>query len=185
MIKDQQPQEEIPPCFGQHFSQSAKECIGGYDPTWVDPNGIKGNIRDRCNYVTSCSARTQASRPQAFVPVSSLTRNTPHTQFSSPASYARSAPPAPPATRPWLQPGPYAPPMGQHQPMMQQMMPVNFAIPQYLSVREPSGSIFKRLGWEIFRSMGKAIGHTIANAFDSEAFGHRNGGQPPNGTEGQ
>lgn len=181
MLKDQQVQEEIPGCFGQHFSQSAKECMGGYDDKWVDPNGIKGSIRERCNYVTSCSARTQASKAQPLIPVSSLSRNSPHTQFSGPASYARQTPAPPAGVRPWPPPGTYAPtqPYGHPQPMMQQMMPVNFAIPQYLSVREPTGNIFHRVLWEIFRSMGKAVGHTIANAFDSEAFGHRNGGQPP------
>lgn len=58
---------------------------------------------------------------------------------------------------------------------MQQMMPVNFSIPQYLSVREPvtSGGVMKRLSWEVFRSMGKSIGHTLSNFFDSEAFGFR------------
>jgi hypothetical protein len=55
-------------------------------------------------------------------------------------------------------------------PGFQQMMPVNFHIPQYLTVREdrrPGESIFQMLGREIFRSMGKSVGHTLGNFFDT------------------
>ena len=55
-------------------------------------------------------------------------------------------------------------------PGYQQMMPVNFAIPQYLTVREertPDGTVWGMLGREIARSMGKSFGHTLSNFFDS------------------
>jgi hypothetical protein len=57
-------------------------------------------------------------------------------------------------------------------PMMglQQMMPVNYSIPQYLTVREerrPGEGIFSMLGRELFRSVGKSLGHTLGNFFDT------------------
>lgn len=58
----------------------------------------------------------------------------------------------------------------QMMPGYQQMMPVNFAIPQYLTVREeraPDGSVWGMLLREIARSMGKSFGHTLSNFFDS------------------
>jgi hypothetical protein len=55
-------------------------------------------------------------------------------------------------------------------PGYQQMMPVNFHVPQYLTVREdrrPGESIFTMLGREVLRSIGKSIGHTLGNFFDT------------------
>jgi len=66
-------------------------------------------------------------------------------------------------------------PMQMHGPApgFQQMMPVNFEIPQYLTVREKRGKdegVLKMLGREVARSMLKSAGHTFANFFDSTAF---------------
>ena len=58
----------------------------------------------------------------------------------------------------------------------QQMMPVNHYMPSYLSVPEPvqeGDSIMGRLLREVGRSMGKSVGHTIANFFDNNVFGRR------------
>jgi hypothetical protein len=52
----------------------------------------------------------------------------------------------------------------------QQMMPVNYEMPQYLTKREyrrPDESVFKVLGREVFRSVLKSAGHTFANFWDS------------------
>ena len=66
-------------------------------------------------------------------------------------------------------------PMQMQGPMpgYQQMMPVNFEIPQYLTVREKrreNEGVFRMLGREVARSMLKSAGHTFANFFDSTPF---------------
>jgi hypothetical protein len=66
-------------------------------------------------------------------------------------------------------------PMQMQGPMpgYQQMMPVNFEIPQYLTVREKrreNEGVFRMLGREVARSMLKSMGHTFANFFDSTPF---------------
>jgi len=64
---------------------------------------------------------------------------------------------------------PPQPPAGGYQ----QAMPVNFYIPQYLTVREhrrPGEGIFRMLGRELFRSVGKSMGHTLGNFFDTTPF---------------
>lgn len=54
---------------------------------------------------------------------------------------------------------------------MQQMMPVNFAMPGYLSTPEPyNGSYLGMLGRSILRAMFKAAGHTTANVLDMVPF---------------
>ena len=71
----------------------------------------------------------------------------------------------PPQMMPGMMPGPQ---MG-----FQQMMPVNFEIPQYLTRREhrrPDESLFRMLGREVARSMLKSAGHTFANFWDSTPF---------------
>ena len=65
------------------------------------------------------------------------------------------------------------PMMGMPPPGYQQMMPVNFEIPQYLTHREyrrPDEGLFRVLGREVARSMLKSAGHTFANFFDSTPF---------------
>ncbi len=63
--------------------------------------------------------------------------------------------------------------MGMPQMGYQQMMPVNFEIPQYLTRREyrrPDEGLWRVLGREVGRSMLKSAGHTFANFFDSTPF---------------
>lgn len=61
----------------------------------------------------------------------------------------------------------------QQAPVMMpaQMMPVNYGMPSYLSILEPKrlkkGKKWKSLSYEVGRSMGKSIGHSIAFFFDS------------------
>jgi hypothetical protein len=54
-------------------------------------------------------------------------------------------------------------------PAYQQMMPVNYAMPAYLSNPEPNNpdGFWKMLGVTVFRSMGKSVGHSVAHVFDS------------------
>lgn len=57
----------------------------------------------------------------------------------------------------------------------QQMMPVNYQMPSYLSIAEPvePGGFWGMFGRTIFRSMGKSIGHSVAHMFDTIPFTHR------------
>lgn len=176
MLKQTEEVETPPTCFGKLFDGSSPECMGGHDPAYYNPdNGSQ--IRDRCNYTSSCSGRMYANNK--LVPASSLVRPpvaaAPHqaTRFNSPT-------PAP--TQNW-QPPPFTPPHLRQQPQYapNQLMSTNFGIPQYLTVREPQtgGSFGARLVRESFRSMLKSIGHTFANFFDTEIFGP--GEQPPGG----
>ncbi len=182
MLKDQQP--DMPQCFGHLYDSRAKECVGGFDIAFTGENG--SHVREKCNWTTACSARVQAK--QQVIPTSNLLRAH-QTQFqttNAPApSYTRPSLPTAPPLRPYGAPPPnVAPAYGHPQHVgMQQMVPVNYGIPQYLSVREPStsGGLSKRLGRELVRSMGKSLGHTLANFFDTEIFGHK----PDRGEPGQ
>lgn len=171
MLKEQA--SEVPKCFGSLFDANEKACTGGFDPAYVGENGT--HIRERCNYSQACSARVQASQRQQIIPTSNLLRAQQPTQFSVPSApstgYPRpSLPTAPP-------PRQYGAPQQQQQPYVgvQQMVPVNFGIPQYLTAREPvtSGNFSKRLGLELVRSVGKSLGHTLANFFDTEILGRK------------
>lgn len=63
----------------------------------------------------------------------------------------------------------------------QQMMPVNYQMPAYLTAPEPTapGGFWKMFGRTVFRSMGKSVGHSVAYMFDSVPFG-----TPPTGKSG-
>jgi len=61
----------------------------------------------------------------------------------------------------------------------QQMMPVNYQMPAYLSTPEPqTDGYWQMFGRTIFRSMGKSLGHSVAHLFDTIPF---NLGKPPKG----
>jgi hypothetical protein len=142
-----------PSCFG-NWEKTDPKCVGGPDSTYRSSLGT--HLRPACNYESSCSARTQASR---FVPVASLTRNVP-----GGAAHVASAPWQPGRT--W--PAPQSPPSP---PFAGPPMQLGYHMPQYLSVREPIDEpILKRLLVELFRSLMKSSGHTLSNFFDSEAF---------------
>lgn len=153
--------EEHPPCYGKEFDGKEAACVGGYDPTYQDDSSHR---RPVCDYMQTCRIRTQAAKQaETIVPITNLTRPT----IASPTvpAYYRPTPPTQPSHRP-------SAPVGW----------MGSEIPQYLTVREvhDSGSIMKRLGWEMIRSIGKSLGHTIAHFFDTEAFGGRqdNRGNP-------
>jgi hypothetical protein len=179
-----------PNCFGDLFEDTATECVGGFDAKWTDgPGGSR--IRPMCDFVDACSKRVHERKagPQ-IIPTSSLLRPQPHTSFgTSPPtsgyqSYTRPAAPQRAWSPPSQQQAPppqYAPNQYQHQ----SHFAGHYGIPQYLSVRQPvnSGPIVERMWWEVLRSVGKAIGHTLANFFDSEIFG-RHGGPGPGSSNG-
>jgi hypothetical protein len=57
----------------------------------------------------------------------------------------------------------------------QQMMPVNYQMPGYLTTPEDpnANSLGKRMFIYSFRAMFKGLFHALAHAFDSESFGAR------------
>lgn len=162
MLKVSEEGETLPECFGKSFDRNAIECVGGHDP-------VQGGMREACGAQSRCSVRSQAGRhgaetAAAIVPINHLVHRPPVTTF------------VPPAVRPaqpvygGSQPHGYSPAAG-----IQQMVPVNYGMPQYLSVREPADGrgLAMRLGVELLRSLGKAMGHTFANFLDSEVFTRR------------
>lgn len=157
------------------FDGNAPECVGGHDPAFYnkDPSSkfYGSQTRDNCDWISSCSTRMQAT--QQVIPVSNLTRQQ---QPTSPFATKFNPPPTPVQPQPWRPPQPYATP--QHQ-QGNQLMAVNFGIPQYLTVREPQNNgvgFGARLVRESLRSALKSIGHTFAHFFDVEMFGPPPGG---------
>ncbi len=186
MLKSQAEQRERPRCFGDLFDKDVPECVGGFDAKWT--GGVGGSrIRPICDYVDECSQVTPR-RHQQLIPTENLIRSQPHTSFGTSAPSGHMRPPPVPAPTP-MQQRPWGPPsqqQAQPQHYQQHHYPSHFSgqysIPQYLTVRQPSnsGPIIERMWWEVLRSMGKSIGHTLANFFDSEVFG-RHGGPGSNG----
>jgi hypothetical protein len=182
VLKSQAEQRERPSCFGDLFDKTAPECVGGFDAKWT--GGVGGSrIRPMCDYVDDCSQVTPR-RHQQLIPTENLIRSQPHTSFgtSSPSGYVRPPPvPTPMQQRPWGPPSQQqAQPPPQHYQQQHHYGPHfsgNYGIPQYLTVRQPSnsGPIIERMWWEVLRSMGKSVGHTLANFFDSEVFGRHGG----------
>jgi hypothetical protein len=158
------PSPQTPECYGKRWDGTEPACVGGNDPTYTNERGE--HRRPPCDFQESCSIRTQAGKQQ-LVPVSMLNRQ-----------QVQPTPPPQAYARPWqAQPQYSQPPTQQHG--YQQMVPVNYGMPQYLTVREPMHEKRgKRLFIEIVRSLGKSFGHTLANFFDSEAFTTR---PPPRG----
>lgn len=185
MYKQNSEADSAPSCFGDPawFDRSSPECMGGHDPAHFNQNASSPNfrtqIRDTCDWVQACASRAQAK--QHLIPVTNLTRNQPPAAPQSPWATKFNPPSTPQPSQAWRPPAapqPYTPPHLQHGA---QMIPVNFGIPQYLSVREPqtSGSYGERLFIESLRSMLKSIGHTFAHFFDAEVLGRSGRGDPP------
>lgn len=179
-----------PDCFGKHWDGTNTECAGGNDPAYRHPD-TGSHTRERCVFFESCGARVQAAKNnmvQNVVPAPQLTRfqprptNNPQPLGGQPTQIQPQAmvPTAPQYNAQQInqqivqqvlaairQGTPQAAPNAQLG--YQQMMPVNFHVPQYLSVREergPEDSLIGLLGRELVRSMGKSVGHTLANFFD-------------------
>lgn len=163
-----------PECFGKMWSSEASECAGGYDPFFVGPNGTK--TRPRCDFYESCKTRTVVARanqqqrvagslvpPQALVrPPAPISPYQQQTQYQ-PAPYV----PRPIQQQPPPQPQQYTYPHVVMPPV--QMMPTSYAMPAYLSTpetRQEDESFWHPLGREIFRGLGKALGHSLAHFFD-------------------
>jgi len=66
--------------------------------------------------------------------------------------------------------------MMAQQPMQmgyQQMMPVNYNMPAYLTTPEPmhEGGFWKMFATTVFRSVGKSVGHSVSYMFDAVPLG--------------
>lgn len=156
----------IPPCYGD-FDRDVPECVGGHDPAYPE----NGHIRPVCDFVQTCSQRTQATKASAIIPVSNLIK--PQTQFNQPYTTT------PYQAKPYASVNPPALPNGYHAGMPQ-VVSVNYMMPQYLTIRESitGGGLLRRLGVEVVRSMGKSVGHTVAHFFDVEQFMRKDSNEP-------
>lgn len=189
---------QVPQCFGKHWSNTATECRGGLDPSYVNPtNG--SNRRDPCRWFQACASRTQAASlgqtqqqvPTQLVPVNRLA-NPPavvpvqtgpgqpvqiqrpvHPYYQQPQQYA---------PQPTQYVGQMAPPYQAYYgapfvpvPMQQPGMQVH----GYLSIPEPVRDDihwFWRLMGNAIRAMFKAATHESSHFFDHNTF---NRPQPP------
>lgn len=172
-----------PSCYGtEAWSATAAECVGGLDPTYVHPE-TSTRIRERCKFFSECSrasATNRATAQRQFIPTNHLTQYiSPVRVQTTPQAYV----PPRPATM-GFRPAGATPIVGAHQqPQVHQAQYVNGrairqqapgnAIHSYLANPEPDGPHWvKRLGREMFRSVGKSLGHSIASFFDFNTIGH-------------
>jgi len=183
-----------PSCFGSHWDPKSAECRGGADPGYVDPK-TGGNMRSQCSFFGPCGIQTQSGKAEALrrqqqqqhlghnpggiISPQSLVRPD-TTRFQQPPQpqqqpqfqqrVYQQAPQVPPPQH--MIPAAHAVPV-QHEQFQQGMyspMPVNYAMPGYLTVaehRETSESIFAFAGRSILRSMLKGGAHGLAHLIDT------------------
>jgi len=172
---------KLPECYGKMWDPREVACSGGPNPAFKDPN-TGSHIQGQCVFYSSCGARVQATRQQ-LIPTTALARTTPTpaTQVAKPyGSGGPSTAVVPQQQIPQQFSGQLMQQLvafqqqqlknGQLPLGYQQMMPVNYSVPSYLTVREErmeNESVFSMLGRELFRSVGKSFGHTLAAFFDT------------------
>jgi len=179
--------EDVPVCYGEKWEATAPECAGGPDATYTHPKDGT-HVREMCDFFHSCGAKVQAGRLGAqIIPAAQLTSRTiqpiplpaaPPAQPPSFREYMAQQQSVQPRVAPMPQshylqvqptPAPQHPSMGYPAPMYQ----LQYLVPGYLSVpeaRRPGQSVWAMLGREVIRALGKAVGHTIANFFDTHPF---------------
>jgi hypothetical protein len=185
--------EEPPSCFGKQWDPKVAECAGGLDPAYTDPR-TGSHTRERCHFFDNCGTRKVAGdmeqhrlisaqslvRPQ---PVAAPSGNPAFQQFIAQHNAAIAAQQQLHRTIAQQQ-APVAP---HFQSTYQQMMPVNYQMPGYLTVPELHGENdrwYHVLGRIAFRSIGKALGHSISHFFDTLILGPRPP-QPPSNKGGE
>ena len=171
-----------PNCWGFKWVDRDGKNQPGWDPT-------DANCRDRCTHYSSCGAEVRARREgrttlpvlhqlpsQMSVPSGSSRVIVPQ----APSPLARVTAPVQPMVQYPAQQAPVqsvqAPPGTQMMYVAQpaQMMPVNYAMPAFLSAPEPDrGNFWGALSRELFRSVCKAGGHSVAHFFDSVPLGKK------------
>lgn len=178
---------QTPDCYG-NWDPVDVACHGGRDPTYQNPE-TGSHVRPRCPYFMPCKAHTDQQR---LISASSLLRNQavqPPTEekkypfYNPPPQYAPQRPPQPaPMVQqqpPYMQPQrppQQAPPQQYYQqpPQMQmspiQMMPVNYAMPGYLSQQE-EGTFLGAIGRTLLRASIKGAAHALAHFVDQVPLG--------------
>lgn len=174
--------DKPPTCFGtQLWDPRHTDCVGGPNPAYKDPETGQ-HVQRPCKYYNACGARYQAERQKQLIPTTALTRQVPAPMQQVARPYGSGGPTQPIVPQQPQQSFP-AQVMQQllaHQQQQvkngqlpvgyQQMMPVNYSVPAYLTVREEqmeNEGVFSVLGRELFRSVGKSFGHTLAAFFDT------------------
>jgi len=146
-----------PSCFGKLWDKECAECAGGLDPAYSHPR-TGSHIRQVCDYYSSCGARAQLSKYRTPEKAPSFTAGSQHIRVNIPNS-----------DKPVM----FTPEQQRQLMVHQQMMPVNYQMPSYLTVPEHVGegdTFFHVLFREMLRGMGKSFGHTIAHFFDAHSF---------------
>lgn len=189
--------EEPPSCYGGPlWDPKAKECAGGIDPAFTSEDG--GHQRARCMFFESCGTKLQATRMESArnlidsrnlvrkdVPLLGPARPLQQEHAPSIAGYVerfaqslaqQQGQYAQTQARPIHLPLPQQMQQVPQQYGYQQMMPVNYQMPAYLTTPEERAegeSFWAVLGRVLLRSIGKSIGHSIANMFDTVPLGGR------------
>jgi hypothetical protein len=154
----------LPRCFGTEFDLEDKQCTGGHDPEYTDPETGK-HEHEKCDLFDGCKAEMMCGAHGAQVKqrletelkaakaelkqIKETACGTTTTKASTSTMQRRDT-----------------------QITHGSGMPVDYRIPQYLSKLEPQRHNRKWtcLGAESARSAGKAIGHTLAHFFDTVSF---------------
>lgn len=162
--------EALPKCFGdtELYDPKCAECAGGYDPSFYEDGS---HSRPKCATFEGCGSHCRAKNAISRVGGSK------HLATPSRSVTVLQTNGKPGKGQPLVGPQPVFVTSEQLQaqqaPVMvaNQMMPVNYGMPAYLSVLEPKrkkkGKKWKSLSSEVGRSIGKSLGHSIAHFFDS------------------
>lgn len=192
--------EDKPACFGrvddpvkqeEGWNPQVSACAGGPDPAYTNEK-TGSHVRDRCMFFQQCGAVANAKKfegmRQTLISPTSLVKQPPvvgqtiQVQQAAPNKLAESLQ----QQQAIQQQQQYNAMMAQMQQMQrmgiqpqqmmvpgyQQMMPVNYQMPGYLTspeVIEPGG-FWKAVARTVFRSVGKSVGHSVAHMFDSVPF---------------
>lgn len=166
-----------PSCFGTMWDPKALECRGGADPSYVDKR-TGNNVREQCSFFGACGNVTQAkrlevARTQQIISPQQLVRPEVQRFQTSTPSQPTYQPQQPQQLRVFTPSAPvqqYRPaPQEHYDPGHYQPMPVNYAMPGYLSVpetRTASEGILAFAARSIARSMLKGGAHGLAHLID-------------------
>jgi hypothetical protein len=186
--------EDKPVCLGRvhdsannidGWNPNDVECTGGVDPARINEK-TGTHIFEKCQYYQTCGSLVQAKKQAAQgINPNSLVRQQVQQapQQTQVPQYVQQVPTySPVAFQQQQQQAAMMAQMQQMQRMMpqqpvmpmgyQQMMPVNYQMPSYLSAPEPvqPGGFWKMFGATVFRSMGKSVGHSVSYMFDAVPF---------------
>lgn len=193
--------ESVPSCFGkvdnpphqEGWNAGVAACAGGPDATFTDEK-TGSHVRERCTYFNECGTKANAKKfemmRQNLIAPSALVKQQP--PIVGPPNKVAEALLAQQQQQQLVQQQAQYQAMMQQQavqmaqlqkagvtvPQMmmptgyQQMMPVNYQMPSYLTATETvePGGFWKAMARTVFRSIGKSMGHSVAHMFDSIPF---------------